>query len=224
MILLLSLGCIGSWTMLVSVENTSAPGALSTSDGATHDIKLAPGLVVVHDRDFSLFTVGEAASEGLEDLAEDGDSTVLEAALLEDERVLWFEVIHTIDGDNYADAPLFPGDRIETEAPVSSGDRISFAQMFGESNDVFIGTPEPLVVRRGLEGDMADALVLLDAGTEVNQEPGLGADQAPRQSAPGVGEAEGGVISEVGDADAGGWRYPALDTFVLVELERVDPE
>ena len=35
---------------------------------------------------------------------------------------------------------------------------------------------------------------LYDAGTEKDQEPGIGPDQAPRQKAPNTGEDEHGVV------------------------------
>jgi hypothetical protein len=42
-------------------------------------------------------------------------------------------------------------------------------------------------------------VILGDAGTEVNQEPGTGPDQAPRQKAPNIGMAENGVVRSVQD-------------------------
>jgi hypothetical protein len=50
-----------------------------------------------------------------------------------------------------------------------------------------------------IQGDITHTLVLWDAGTEVNQEPGAGSDQAPRQKAPNTGAAENGVVRPVRD-------------------------
>jgi hypothetical protein len=41
------------------------------------------------------------------------------------------------------------------------------------------------------------------AGTEVNQEPGIGPDQGPRQKAPNTGEAENGVVRNAKDVKYG---------------------
>jgi hypothetical protein len=38
-----------------------------------------------------------------------------------------------------------------------------------------------------------------DAGTEVNQEPGIGPDQGPRQKAPNTGKAENGMVRKIDD-------------------------
>jgi len=45
---------------------------------------------------------------------------------------------------------------------------------------------------------------LWDAGTEANQAPGIGSDQAPRQKGPHTGVRENGVVHMVND----GFTYP----------------
>jgi hypothetical protein len=45
-------------------------------------------------------------------------------------------------------------------------------------------------------------MILWDVGTEVNQEPGIGPDQGPRQKAPTTGKAENGVVRKVDDGKA----------------------
>ena len=50
------------------------------------------------------------------------------------------------------------------------------------------------------------------AGTEVNQEPGLGDSQAPRQAAKDSGATEDGIVTELIELrDAAGFVYPPLD-------------
>jgi hypothetical protein len=46
-------------------------------------------------------------------------------------------------------------------------------------------------------------MVLWDAGTELDQEPGIGSDQGPRQKAPNTGEAENGVVRNGNDVKYG---------------------
>jgi hypothetical protein len=42
--------------------------------------------------------------------------------------------------------------------------------------------------------------MMWDSGTEVDQEPGIGSDQGPRQKAPNTGKAENGVVHKVQDS------------------------
>ena len=69
---------------------------------------------------------------------------------------------------------------------------LSFATMFVPSNDLFFAPDEngiPLFDETGMPkaGDATQYLMLWDAGTEENQEPGVGANQAQRQSGPNTG-------------------------------------
>ena len=72
--------------------------------------------------------------------------------------------------------------------------KLSFITMFVQSNDLFFGPDE-----MGIElynngtrvtGDVTDQVALWDAGTEVNEEPGTGPNQAPRQTGPNTGTDE----------------------------------
>ena len=49
-------------------------------------------------------------------------------------------------------------------------------------------------------GDVTYQIMLWDADTEVNEEPGFGLNQAPRQSAPKTGPAEKGPVRLVNDS------------------------
>jgi hypothetical protein len=76
--------------------------------------------------------------------------------------------------------------------------RLSMITMFGQSNDWFYA-PEKQGIDlfengKPVNGDITSKFVLWDAGTEVDQEPGIGADQAPRQKAANTGTAENGKV------------------------------
>jgi hypothetical protein len=91
--------------------------------------------------------------------------------------------------------PLMPGESFEIRCLVPHQSKLSFATMFVESNDLFYApNPEGLTVwtpdNQPITGDVTAQIELWDAGTEVNQEPGLGPDQAPRQAAPNSGAAD----------------------------------
>jgi hypothetical protein len=61
--------------------------------------------------------------------------------------------------------------------------------------------------------DITSQVDLWDAGTEVNEEPGVGSHQGPRQSEAGEGTDEG-VVQPVDD----GYSYPAAASVIRVTL------
>jgi len=200
-------------TLRFTLTNISAAGALDTSAGAT-DIAIAPGLLVLHDPGWSLFTVGAVAEDTpLEPLAEDGDPSELLAALAGDPAVREVLLLSVKDDTTYAAAPMHPGEHASVLATVAPDENVSFLAMFGQSNDVVVATaPGGVAVLSG-DGLAALPLGLYDVGTEMNQEPGAGSDQAPRQAAPDTGATEGGSVTAIDGTDSYGWTWPATDTF-----------
>jgi hypothetical protein len=100
--------------------------------------------------------------------------------------------------------PAHPGDTYEFTVTAAPGSWLSFATMYVQSNDLFFspgsaglalydaaGTP--------ISGDITGQIGLWDAGTEINQEPGVGTDQAPRQTGPNTGADENGPVQIVND-------------------------
>jgi len=75
--------------------------------------------------------------------------------------------------------PLLPGNAYEFNFSATPGFKLSFATMFVPSNDFFYGPDEngiDLFDASGnqISGDITSMIQLWDAGTEINQEPGLG--------------------------------------------------
>jgi hypothetical protein len=198
------------------LANVSTAGDLHASNG-DHDIKMAPGLVVVHDPGFSLFTVGQPiALAGLEALSEDGNPTALKTTLEATDGVSAVSFIAAVDDVTYEKAPILPGDVGTLRLVVSAGQEVTFASMFGESNDTLIaGDGGALLDETGalVTEDFTSKLALYDMGTEVNQEPGVGADQAPRQAAPNTGTSENNPVTGIDGTDASGFPYPAVPAF-----------
>ena len=186
-------------------------------------MKLAPGLVVVHDATVSLFAEGEAASSELESAAEDGDPQAVIDALTGAEGVFSVSLLTHEDEVTYEAAAMLPGQDGRRQITGPGDAVVSVAFMFGESNDIFFANPEPIPLWDGEVnvGDWTASLALWDAGTEVNQEPGLGADQAPRQAAADQGTAEDGVVTVVDGVDANGYVYPGVA--VVVSLAATAP-
>jgi hypothetical protein len=68
-----------------------------------------------------------------------------------------------------------------------------------------------------VSGDLTSRLHLWDAGTEVNQEPGFGASQAPRQMAPNTGASEKKPVRLVAETKDG-FAYPAVAQTIRVTI------
>lgn len=104
--------------------------------------------------------------------------------------------------------PATPGDSYTVEVTANPGDVFTFATMWAQSNDLFYSTSEagiPLYDDAGepIIGSVVDQVVLYDLGTEVNEQPGVGENQAPRQAEPGLGEAENSVVLPISDVEDG---------------------
>jgi hypothetical protein len=186
---------------------------------------LAPGVWAVHSSSNPLFTAGEAdRGEGLEALAEDGNPALLAEATVGRDGVSASGVFNTPAGATEP-GPLLPGHAYEfTIEEAKPGDRVSFATMFVQSNDLFYapdGDGIALFAADGgpVEGDVTDQVLLWDAGTEINQQPGMGSDQAPRQAAPDTGMDEMGPVQVVADM----YAYPDTAQAIQVTITPVEP-
>ena len=113
---------------------------------------------------------------------------------------------------------IMPGESYSFSFHAGKGHYLQFGTMFVQSNDLFIAPPdEGLALYDGdtpLTGDITGMLLLWDAGTEVNEEPGVGPNQPPRQSGPNTGMDENGTVHLVND----GFTYPALSDVIAVSV------
>ena len=161
----------------------------------------APGAFSVGDE--PIFMDGSVATSALESLAEDGDPSG------------FMNVFTTPVGDS-SPAPIFPGERYEFTFKAKKGDKLSFATMFVQSNDLFIGHEGIELFSDGnaISGNITSTLKLWDAYTEVNEYPGAGNNQAPRQTGPDTGMEESGNVQEVND----GFTYPAINDMIKVTI------
>jgi hypothetical protein len=194
----------------------SLAGILAGRTGLTSPI--APGVFAVHQSPSVLFHAGVPDDGmGLEALAEDGDPSGLAEALAADPLVSESEAFHTPAGAPMP-APAVPGDRYVFTFTAEPGDRLSFATMLVQSNDLFFAPAETGVDLfpggSPLSGDLTGMILLWDAGTEINEAPGVGLNQAPRQLGPDTGPAEGGSVRPVGD----GYLYPRPGDVVRVTI------
>lgn len=182
---------------------------------------LAPGVFLTHTDDGILFESGVADfGDGLEALAEDGDPSGLAAALGGMSSVFASGAFNTPEGAG-GPGPLFPGSAYTFMVSASPGQRLSLATMLVQSNDLFFAPDESgIALFNGdapRSGDVTSEFLLWDAGTEVNQAPGFGADQAPRQAGPDTGPEENGVVRVVDNPE----RYPEVGAVIRVTITPV---
>lgn len=162
---------------------------------------LAPVAWAVHEggNPFLQGDMGEKLP-GLEALAEDGDPGPVSDALGSLMDVIDHGVA-AVPRNGSAPGPATPGTAYSFTVEVPRGAHLSFATMYVQSNDLFFSPGEEglsLTGEMALRGDVTPEIKLFDAGTEVNEEPGMGAHQPPRQSAPNSGRSESKPIAEVG--------------------------
>jgi len=198
--------------------------ALATQAGL--NVVLSPGVWVVHKEHAPIFSSGDPdLGEGLEALAEDGAPLDLLTTLSPRSSIPSAGIFNTPVGDDEPGA-LITSRAYEFFFTASPGDRLSFATMFVLSNDLFYAfRPEgiPLWDENGnpISADVTDLVVLWDAGTEENQEPGLGADQAPRQAAPNTGAADPDNTVRLAEDPSG--RLPETASAIRVTISVKQP-
>ena len=122
----------------------------------------------------------------------------------------------------YGAGAAVPGKSFTFDFYAPKGSRLSFASMFGQSNDLFFapaGDGIPLMDGKAWRnGDVTGWISLWDAGTEANEAPGVGPNQAPRQSAPGMGGPGEGKVQAIGDV-MDGFAYPKAGDLIEVNLK-----
>lgn len=116
------------------------------------------------------------------------------------------------DGASEA-GPAFPGNSFTFSFHAGKNHKLSFATMYGTSNDLFYA-PDGMGIAlydngTPVSGDITSMVKLWDAGTEVNEEPGVGPNTGPQQPAPNTGPAENGTVREISDV-MDGYTYPAV--------------
>jgi hypothetical protein len=190
----------------VRVENISNPAGITASNGEKFPFALSPGMFVLSEKSAALFTEGKPARKnGLEMQAEDGDPSGLVASLLAMHHSSNLHGVFNTPVGAMAAGPIRPGDSFEFTVTAMPGMKLFMTQMFGQSNDWFYSPGAngiALFDSKGnaVSGDITNQLYLWDAGTEKDEEIGIGPNQGPRQKGMNTGEAENGVVHRVKDA------------------------
>jgi len=191
----------------VRIENITKPDAFTASTGVKWSLAFSPGVAVVHTEKAPIFTAGKKdRGRGLEAQSEDGDPGML-AKSLEGGKGIKSVAVFNIPAGASAPGPITPGAAYEFTLSGVSGDRLSLTTMMGQSNDWFYAPAESGIELfsngKPISGAITSQIILWDAGTEVDQEPGIGPDQGPRQKAANTGESENGVVRNAKDVKYG---------------------
>ena len=182
---------------------------------------IAPGVYASHVDPGLLFQSGTTASPGVEALAEDGNAGVLAAELMvaggfRDAGAFAVPVGGAGPG------PLFPGGTYAFNVTAVHGEYLSFATMLVQTNDLFFApAPEGISLfpdGQPLDGDVTGMVMLWDAGTEVNEKPGVGLFQAPRQLMANTGADEMGMVRLLDDEM---FMYPEVGHVIRVTVSAV---
>jgi len=179
----------------VKLENISPVAGYTASTGAKWPFGFSPGTFVIttEKQPYSLASQSSKPA-GLEMQAEDGDPSKLQQTMAAKRGIRSSGVFVIPTGKTDA-GPAFSGSGFTFTVTAKPGERLGLTTMFGQSNDLFYSIGKgsiPLFDAAGkpVHGDFTAELTLYDAGTEVNQEPGIGSTQFPRQSGKNMGVSE----------------------------------
>ena len=227
----------GVWTvhnsgMPLFIEDEAAANGLEglAEDGANADLAsyvadmsgyvspFAPGVFAITYQGYPFFEEGKPDfGLGLEDLAEDGNPAILDASI-DGEAGVRSHGVFSVPNGMSSGAPIFPGEYYEFSFDAYLGDYLNLATMLVQSNDLFIAFDD-----MGLDlfnngspvtGDVTSSLKLWDGGTEVNEYPGAGNNQAPRQAGANTGTTESKAIMVVDDE----FVLPTVEQLVRVTI------
>lgn len=111
---------------------------------------------------------------------------------------------------------ILPGQSVSIQFSAAKGEAISFATMYGWSNDLFFAPANPGILvydatGNPIDGDVSSQVKLWDNGTRINQAPGATVNH------PGVADNQN--IAEVNGTDAQGNTYLPASSLVKATLK-----
>src|ERR1700754_2022738 len=113
-------------------------------------------------------------------------------------------------------ALILPGQSVSFQFSAAKGEALTFASMYGWSNDLFFAPANPGILvydtnGKPIEGDVSSQVKLWDNGTRINQKPGAAVNH------PGVADSKS--ITEVKGSDAQGNAYLPASSLVKATLK-----
>ncbi len=195
---------------------------LAANAGITYPA--SPGVWLVHTSGTKpLFTTGTAdAGKGLEAIAEDGNPATLGTNLASLDGYLTGAIFNKPVGSATASA-IVPGAKYTFTFDANPGDSLSFASMLAATNDVFFAPAAGGIALFdadgvALTGDVSDQVSLWDAGTEANEEPGIGPNTVTNQLAANTGTAGEGKVQLLSAVTTDTYPYPTPQSVLKVTI------
>ena len=165
----------------VTLQNVSTNTTLQVGAIPDRTAPLSPGLWAIYDNG-ELFSLNNAASLGTERLAEEGMTSVKTGELSSTGFVDQHGEFSSPGGpDNMP--TIGAGESVTFSFDADPGQMLQIMTMFGNSNDWFYafddGGLDLFTNGDPIDGDVTSHLTLYDAGTELDEIPGLGITQKP---------------------------------------------
>ena len=198
----------------------------SANSGITYPA--SPGVWLVHSTGTKPLFTNNAADygKGIEAIAEDGNAAPAGASLASLDGYITGAVFNK-PVDAAVPGPILPGLKYSFTFTAIPGDSLSFASMLAATNDVFFAPAAggiPLFDDNGvaITGDVSKQVSLWDAGTEANEEPGIGPYTVTNQLMPNTGNpavpGEGKVQLLTAVANPNSYLYPGADSVLKVTI------
>jgi len=180
---------IGAHCFKVRIDNITTPNEFTASNGTKWSLPFSPGVFVVTNTSDPIYTVGKRdRGHGLRAQAEDGDPTALAANV---EKTYPGSGVFLIPVGGTKPMGIRPGHWFEFYVVANPDQKLYFTTMFGQSNDWFYSTPSGIALfdasGKPTGGNVTSKVQIYDAGTEADQELGIGSTQGPRQPHPRYG-------------------------------------
>lgn len=168
-------------TFHVTIENVSTTTTLQPGAMPDRTAPVSPGAWAVIESG-TVFDLNQEANQAIENLAEEGDPDLLAADFALDNDIAENGKFSSPGGPDNGPA-LAPGESVTITFDADAGDSFQFLSMFGQSNDWFYafgdGGLDLFNGNTAVDGDVTSRIVLYDAGTELDEMPGLGSTQKP---------------------------------------------
>ena len=162
----------------VTIQNVSTTSTLQVGALPDRTVPLSPGVWAVYESG-SLFDVDQQANLATERQAEEGMPDIKTTDL---NNADWIQVNGEFASSGGADGQIIgAGESVSFSFDAEPGDQLQFMTMFGQSNDWFYAFDSGgLDLFNGddpVDGDVTTKVVLFDAGTELDELPGMGLTQ-----------------------------------------------
>lgn len=208
----------------VILENVSNGQTLNLGGGRSGSVGFSAFVLAVHSAGDAnpFFTRGQTLNvEGVEKFAETAIPSDLIVTLQLNRRLSLIALASTPVGAS-GTALLGPGSRYRSVIDVGSDEDIAIASSFLQGNDLLVATTGSGVHPfdsdgNPVSGDFTSQFSIVDVGTEVNEAPGVGANQVLSQQSDDAGTSESKPVAAVSD----GFTYPNVQQMLKVSIQPI---